>query len=106
MDYFDLKKTRWEVLQTTYRGLGPWPRDIPPLLCYTMQIIHGHMYIFSGVCSDTVMGCNLLLDLDIQKRIWRHLSGNIIPTPNMPLLPGPRRGAASWEDKEKGKLNI
>jgi len=70
-----------------------------------MHIVDGHMYIFSGVHMRAMMGCNLLMDLDLKNRTWKHLSGTVLPTPDT-TCPGPRRGATSWVDEELKKIYI
>lgn len=70
-----------------------------------MQMIGGKMYVFGGVHRAAVVGCNLLMALDMETRQWEQLSGTVQPVANFDC-PGPRRFAASWVDDAQGNLMI
>ncbi|KIJ56983.1 hypothetical protein M422DRAFT_218829 [Sphaerobolus stellatus SS14] len=102
VDYFDLKRKEWGVITTRYLSPGSWPFTYFTA-GHNMHIVDGKMYTFGGFSIDCLLGTNLLLELDLQTKTWRRVSGTVQPKPD-PSCPGFRRAASSWVDHEKRKI--
>jgi len=109
VEFFDLATRKWGRIMTTYKGddgrvkPGRWPYPGDRLVDYAMQCVDGRLYVFGGTHADSIIGCNLLLELNLQTKEWRRLSGSITPEADY-SCPGPRRHPISWVGKDKTKI--
>ena len=109
VEFFDLATRKWGRIMTTYKGddgrvkPGRWPYPGDRLVDYAMQCVDGRLYVFGGTHADSIIGCNLLLELNLQTKEWRKLSGSIKPEADY-SCPGPRRHPISWVGKDKTKI--
>ncbi|KAI0039600.1 hypothetical protein FA95DRAFT_1591490 [Auriscalpium vulgare] len=108
LDVFDLQSQTWSELTTTWASPDRtlWPFSRSEHFEYSMILVQGTLYVFGGTLRHCVLGCDLLMALDLKTRRWHKLSGDpASPTPD-PLSPGPRRNAAMWVDGQKKKIWI
>jgi hypothetical protein len=112
VDFFDLTTRKWGHIITTYKrddgrpGAGRWPYAGDRLTNYAMQCVDGRLYVFGGTHADSALGCNLFLELDLQTREWRKLSGSAVPEKADYSSPGPRCHPTSWVGKDTNKIFI
>jgi hypothetical protein len=116
IDYFDLVTEKWGSIMTTYKrtksdelhGItNKWPYPEKVVSHAAQQISQGKLYVFGGKHGTTNIGCNLFMELDLETKAWRRLSGHVMPPPNNDYaLPGPRKAAASWITKDKNRFYL
>jgi hypothetical protein len=114
LDFFDLSTQKWGSITTTYKradgdteaGLGLWPYPNRHLTDSTQQIVHGKLYVFGGTHGTTSIGCNLFMELDLDSRKWKRLSGTVMPITADYSCPGPRKTPSSWIDKAGERIYL
>lgn len=86
LDYFDLRTETWKSIGTTNLAAAIGSKNSirmrAPLynLKETAQQVAGHnLYVFGGTHQTCIIGCNLLLRLDLKTMEWKKLSGHFIP---------------------------
>ncbi|KAH8823436.1 hypothetical protein DL96DRAFT_1713846 [Flagelloscypha sp. PMI_526] len=112
VDYFDLQTKQWGSIMTTFNrtaadeaaGVLPWPWT-GSLREYAIQAREGKLYLFGGTDNQTSIGNNFLMELDLDTKRWRRLSGYPIPTVGY-TIPGPRRYSSSWISKDSSKMYL
>jgi hypothetical protein len=116
VDYFDLVTEKWGYIMTTYTPTGHdesagildnWPYPGSILSDSTQQITRGKLLVFGGAHKNTSIGCNLFMELNLETKTWRRLSGYVMaPINNDYSCPGPRKSAASWVSKDKDRFYL
>jgi hypothetical protein len=115
VDYFDLATEKWGHIVTTYTatrkdrsaGITNWPYPGMLLSDSAQQITRGRLFVFGGAHKSTSIGCNLFMELNLETKIWRRLSGYVMaPTNNDYSCPGPRKSAGSWVSKDKDRFYL
>ena len=113
VDFFDLQTHTWGTILTKFEhagqpdsvaGINPstWPYPKNQLTDSTQQLVGDKLYVFGGTHGTTSIGCNLFLVLDLKTRIWKRLSGTVMPPKDSdPNLPGPRKTPSSWVDNNE-----
>ncbi|KAJ7737096.1 hypothetical protein B0H16DRAFT_1466367 [Mycena metata] len=86
--------------------LESWPYPTNDIVDYAMQSVGGKIYVFGGSHKDSVIGCTLLMELDVAARRWTRLSGTAQPKTASYDGPGPRRLACSWVGKDCNTLFV
>lgn len=112
VDYFDLETHEWGSIITTFQrtpqdravGLRAWPWT-GLYSEYSIQARQGKLYVFGGTDRQTRIGNNLFMELELDTKIWRRLTGYPTPTPDY-SMPGPRRYAQTWIMKDDSKLYL
>ncbi|KAJ7460306.1 hypothetical protein FB451DRAFT_1141381 [Mycena latifolia] len=103
---FHTKQRKWEIMETTFTvntQMPDWPYRHMQVEEYTAQCVGDRLYVFGGRHRGSVIGTDLLMELDIPKRNWRRLSGSAIPTPSA-SSPGPRMRCQSWVGKDATRI--
>ncbi|KAH9939536.1 hypothetical protein B0H21DRAFT_756421 [Amylocystis lapponica] len=110
LDYFDLVTERWGELRTVLVGADgkrtPWPYARYQATDYTMQLVRGQLYVFAGAVKECMLGCNLLMVLDLQTRTWTWLAGSLGEPKADYTCPGPRMSLASWVDARQDRVYV
>lgn len=112
VDYLDLNTRKWGSISTTFArtsadqaaGLGVWPWQ-GALREYAVQAAHGKLYVFGGTDRQTGIGNNLFMELDLETKKWKRLTGYPKPTADY-TMPGPRRYASAWVNKDDSKMYL
>jgi len=108
LQVFNLEKSRWFKLSTTFQPDQCMKYWFPNsrLRKFAIQCVNGRIYVFGGKNMESLLGCDLLLELDLVTRQWRRISGSY-PSPKASFAgPGPRVGACSWVNPDKSKIFI
>ncbi|EAU80938.2 hypothetical protein CC1G_03114 [Coprinopsis cinerea okayama7 len=107
VDFFDLTTEKWGVINASYiptsndrkAGVkGDWIFPGSNIL-NAGRAIHGDkIYIFGGTHGTTLLGCNLLVELDLKTEVWKRLSGYVVPLEDVAdhSLPDPRDSPCCW----------
>lgn len=116
VDYFDLAAEQWGSIRTTYKATaedrahgvkGNWPFPGQELQDAVVVIHEKKIYTFGGKHRNIVLGCNLLMELDLETNIWKRLSGYAVPQDvNDYSMPGPRLSACGWLGPCKDKIYV
>ncbi|KAG5651275.1 hypothetical protein H0H81_009241, partial [Sphagnurus paluster] len=116
VDFFDLKTETWGSFATTYAPTradtaagvnGGWPWPGQRLADAAQQIAGDKLYVFGGTHRDTNIGCNLFMELDLTTRVWRRLSGYVMPPRDGDYAcPGPRKTPGSWVSRDKNRVYL
>jgi hypothetical protein len=121
VDYIDLVTETWGRIKCSYTvtpedakaGVkNGWAYPGSHSCDYASQIVLGDneakkILVFGGMHKTTSMGCNLFMELDLRTKTWRRISGSVIPPKDADhSVPGPRKYAASWVDKEQKRFYI
>jgi hypothetical protein len=104
VDVFNLRTQAWSTLRTFFDGTWPYSRN--EIIDYAMQCVDGTIYVFGGTHPNSLVGCNLLMALDIAAGKWMRLSGTAQPKTANYDGPGPRRFPASWVGKDRNTIFI
>ncbi|KIY65428.1 hypothetical protein CYLTODRAFT_400420 [Cylindrobasidium torrendii FP15055 ss-10] len=99
--YFDLRSKQWARLKTTCSGTWPYPHDVRN---YSAQVVDERLYIFGGRTTQTPVGTDLFMALNLKTLKWECLSGNNSGDDPSYSRPGLREWAASWVSKDKQKI--
>jgi len=89
---FDLEKEIWSSMQTSLPG-KKWPYSRMKFQSFSTAILDGKLYVFGGDDGDVALGMNVLMALDLKKKVWDHISGTSdhkpqIYEPNLRMLCG------------------
>lgn len=116
VDYFDLKTEKWGFITTTYKPtpedrkagiVENWPYPSQQLSDSAQQVTQGKLLVFGGMHGKTNIGCNLFMELDLETKVWRRLSGYVMPPPdNDYSCPGPRKSASSWVSRDTNRFYL
>ncbi|KAF9465693.1 hypothetical protein BDZ94DRAFT_1296211 [Collybia nuda] len=116
VDFFDLKTEKWGFITTTYKAtpedkkagvVGGWPYPGQQLSSSAQQVTKGKLLIFGGIHGMTNIGCNLFMELDLKTKVWRRLSGYVMPPPDGDYsCPGPRKSASSWVSRDANRFYL
>lgn len=103
---FDTKRRKWTLMQTTFipdAESPDWPYPSARLTEYSAHCVGDRFYVFGGLHHGSVIGTDLLLELNISSRKWRRLSGSAVPVPST-TGPGPRGQCPSWVGKDQRRI--
>ncbi|KIJ38717.1 hypothetical protein M422DRAFT_258588 [Sphaerobolus stellatus SS14] len=104
MDFFDLKKEKWSSIITKSPGKEAWSYHVPKATeGPALNLAGNRLYIFGGGLKDQT-GSNLLKELDLETKIWKSLSAEIVWADNS--YPGQRRFATTWVDETQENLFV
>jgi hypothetical protein len=110
--FFDLETNKWGSIMTRFTrtaddkkaGLRPWPwSGAHRESC--LQARNGKLYVFGGTDEQTSIGSNLFMELNLDTKVWRRLTGYPVPTADY-TMPGPRRYAQGWIMKDDSKMYL
>ena len=108
LQVFNLEQLRWFKISTTFQPdqlMQSWFRD-SKLGKFNIHYLNDRIYVFGGQSSQSILGCDLLLELDLVTRQWHRISGSY-PSPKASFAsPGPRVSACSWVNPDKSKIFI
>ncbi|KAJ7243080.1 hypothetical protein C8J57DRAFT_1367162 [Mycena rebaudengoi] len=102
LDVFNLKTNTWSSIMTSFES--SWPYAQNQVTDYAMQCVRKKIYVFGGTHFLSPVGCDLLMELDIETRRWKRLSGFAQPKTANYSRPGPRELAASWVGKDQNNI--
>jgi hypothetical protein len=101
LDTFDLVAEKWGSVTTRMKnGQGCWPYEGNSLIDYTMQLLDAKLYVFGGAHFGSQLGCNILMELDLESLEWQYLSGTPMPQADY-SCPGPRVNCMSWVTSDR-----
>lgn len=101
LDVFDLVTEEWSTVTTRMKdATTDWPYEGNEANDYTMQLVEGTLYVFGGSHSGSMLGCNVLMALDLSTLQWQHLSGTSKLKADY-SCPGPRIYAMSWASSDR-----
>ncbi|THH27827.1 hypothetical protein EUX98_g6367 [Antrodiella citrinella] len=83
---FDCATEKWNSKTTTLRGAWPYPNN--DLFAFTSAILEGKLYIFGGDDSESRLGVDIFMELDLTTFRWKHINGatGVVPNRNTPGL--------------------
>ncbi|CAA7263601.1 unnamed protein product [Cyclocybe aegerita] len=110
---YEFRSSQWTTVKTRFKSDSIvnqlWPYSIVDgmsnsvCFAFSMICVLGKIYVFGGHTVSSFVGVDLFLELDIEKREWRRLSGSLNPVPSY-SSPNPREAPALWTNREQTKI--
>ncbi|CAA7263578.1 unnamed protein product [Cyclocybe aegerita] len=105
---YNIKTRKWGTFRTSSHPSWTYPHKQmhDQWQDSVVHCVNDKIYVFGGTTGASKLGTNLLLQLNLSTRVWRKLSGELLPKEPSHLCPGPRINASSWVSKGQDKIFI